>query len=136
MNPTQLRIIGIGILFPLIFLTGYGLSHLGKPLGAIPLNIHKWLALADAVLLGITVYWIHKSAPLQPVVLAAVIVSTVFFAATIITGGLVSVLATGGFVNIHPSLRTAISLSHKILPYLTLLSTGVALYLALIPRTP
>jgi hypothetical protein len=134
MNPTQLRIIGVGILSLLIFLTGYWLSRLGKPLGTIPLNIHKLIALADAVLLVVTVYWINQSAPLPPVVLTAVIVGMVFFAATIVTGGLVSILATGGFENIPPSARAMMSLSHKILPYLTLLSTGAALYLALIPR--
>ncbi len=134
MNPTQLRIIGIGILFGLIFLTGFWLSHLEKPLGAIPINIHKWIALADVVLLVITVYWMNRSAQLQPVVLAAVTVAMLFFVATIITGGLVSILDTGGLGNINPSVRTAISLSHRILPYFTVLSTAVTLYLALIPR--
>jgi hypothetical protein len=134
MNPTQVRIFGIGILFLLIFLTGVWLSHLGKPLGSVPITIHKLIALADFILLMITVYWINKSAPLQPVILTAVIIAVVFFIATIITGGLVSVLATGGFADLTPSVRTAISLSHKVLPYLTLLSTGVTLYLAIVPR--
>ncbi len=134
MNPTQLRIIGVGILFLLIFLTGYWLSRLGRPLGTVPLNIHKFIALADVVLIVATIYWINKSASLQPAVLAGVIVGMVLFAATIVTGGLVSVLATGGFGSIHPTVRAMMSLSHKVLPYLTLLSTAAALYLALIPR--
>jgi hypothetical protein len=134
MNTTQSRIIGIGILFLLIFLSGFWLSRSGKPYGTIRLNIHKLIALADVVLLVITVYWIHKTAPIQPVVFAAVIASMVFFTATIITGGLVSILGTGGWTTITPSVRTAISLSHKILPYLTVLSTVATLYLALIPR--
>ena len=86
MNTTQLRIIGIGILFLLIFLTGYWLSRSGKPYDTIRMTIHKLTALADIVLLVITVYWIHKTTPIQPAVLAAVIICMVCFIATIITG--------------------------------------------------
>jgi hypothetical protein len=134
MSTTQLRIIGIGILFLLIFLTGFWVSQSGKPYDTIRMTIHKLIALADVVLLVITVYWIHKSAPIQPAVLTAVILSMVLFIAAIVTGGLVSILGTGGMASLAPTARTAVYLSHRILPYLTVLSTAASLYLALLPR--
>ncbi|MBN2086290.1 MAG: hypothetical protein JW748_13805 [Anaerolineales bacterium] len=135
MNTTQLRIIGIGILFLLIFLTGFWVSRSGKPYDTFRMTVHKLIALADVVLLVLTVYWIHKSTPIQPAVLAAVILSMALFIAAIISGGLVSILGTGGMANLAPAARTAVSLSHKVLPYLTVLATAASLYLAVLLRS-
>ncbi|MBN1438954.1 MAG: hypothetical protein JW929_06040 [Anaerolineales bacterium] len=133
MNTMPSRLTVVGILFLAVFLTGYWLSRSAKPYPTLPLTVHKLIALADLVLLGIAVSWIHRSAPLAPGALGAVILAGVLLGATIVSGGLVSILGAGGLADISPGARTAISLSHRILPYVSVLSAAGALYLAMIP---
>lgn len=60
--------------------------------------------------------------PLSAMELTACVIARLFFPATIVTGGLVS---------IPKPMPAVVSLSHKLLPYLTVLSTVVSLYLLL-----
>ena len=122
MGATELRIVGSGLFFLLIFLSGFWLSRTGKPYSTIIFTIHKLIGLAAGVFLVLTVYRIHQVAPLGPVEITAIVVSVLFFAGTVTAGGLLS---------IDRPMPAAILTLHQITPYLTVLSTAVTLYLLL-----
>ena len=122
MSATQLRIVSTGLFFLFIFLSGYWLSHSGKPLNVIILTIHKSIGLAAGVFLVLTVYRIHQVAPLSPIEITAIVVTVLFFAGNVATGGLLST---------DKPTPAAILKMHQITPFLTVLSTAVTLYLLL-----
>lgn len=122
MGATQLRVIGTGLFFLFILLSGFWLSRSGKPYSAILFNIHKLIGLAALVFLLITIYQINQAATLSAIELTAGVVTGLFFLSTIISGGLVS---------IDKPIPAAISMMHKLFPYLTVLSTAVTPYLLL-----
>ena len=122
MGTTQSIIVGAGLFFLFIFLSGIWLSHSGKPYGVIILTIHKLIGLAAGVFLVMTVYRIHQVAPLSPVEITAIVVTVLFFAGNVATGGLLST---------DKPVPAAILRMHRITPVLTVLSTAVTLYLLL-----
>jgi hypothetical protein len=122
MGTAQLRIVGAGLLFILIFLSGIWLSNSGKPLNVIILTIHKLISLAAVVFLVMTIYQINQVAKLSAIELIASVVTGLLFLSNIISGGL---LSTG------KSMPAAILAMHQITPFLTVFSTAVTLYLLL-----
>ncbi len=122
MNIFQLRFANIGLFFLLIFASGYWLHHSGKPYGAILFNVHKLIGFGLFVLLVVRIYQLNLTTPLSPLEWVPCGIAALFFIATIVFGGLVSVDKP------WPAIT---SLAHKLLPYLTLLSTAFSLYLLL-----
>jgi hypothetical protein len=122
MGTTKLSVVGAGLFFLFIFLSGFWLSNSGKPLNVIILTIHKLIGLAAGVFLVMTVYRIHQVAPLSPVEITAIVVTVLFFAGNVATGGLLSTDKT---------VPAVILKLHQITPFLTVLSTAVTLYLLL-----
>jgi hypothetical protein len=120
MGTIQFRIVGAGLFFLLIFLSGFWLRRSGKPYNTIIFSIHKIIGLTAGVYLIMTVYQIHQPASLNPVEITAIIVSVLFFSGTV---------AAGGLLSIDKPMPAAISMMHKLSPYLTVLSTMVTLYL-------
>ena len=122
MNVLQLRFVSAGLFFLLILPSGFWLSHSGKPYSLILFNAHKLMGSGLFLLLIINIYKLHRVTPLRAPELTTSLIAGLFFLATIVTGGLVSL----------PQAAPAIvSLSHKLLPYLTVLSTAVNIYLLL-----
>jgi hypothetical protein len=122
MDTMQSKVIGAGLFYLFIFLSGFWLSHLGKPYPTIVFSIHKLIGVATAIFLVITVYRIHQAAPLSPVEITAGVVTVLFFAGTIVAGGLLS---------IDKSMPAAVLTMHQVAPFLTVLSTAATLYLVL-----
>ncbi len=122
MNIFQLRFVNIGLFFLLIFASGYWLHHSGKPYGAVLFNLHKLIGFGLFVLFVIRIYQMNHAIPLSASELIACVVAGLFFIATIVFGGLVS---------IDKPWPAVVSLAHKLLPYLTVLSTALSLYLLL-----
>lgn len=125
MNSPLAKFLLFGLLFIVIFITGFWLSRSGKPYGVILFNLHKLIGLGAGIYLGVTIYNANKVTPLAPAQIAALVITGIFFLLTIVAGGLVSVAATGGL----KQFQTVISTAHKILPYLTVLSSAATLYL-------
>jgi heme A synthase len=122
MSTTQVRVAGVGLSFVLIFLSGIWLSHLGKPYNTGVFTVHKLVGLAVGILLGVMVYQTHKAAPSDPVQIAAIVITVLFFIGTVAAGGLLSIdLEVPAFVQ----------RLHQFLPALTVLSTAGTLYLLL-----
>jgi hypothetical protein len=120
MSTTQLRVVGAGLFFLFIFLSGIWLSHSGKPLNGIILTIHKLISLAAVVFLVMTIYQINQAAKLSAIELIAGVVTGLLFLGAIISGGL---LSTG------KPMPATLLMMHQITPFLTVLSTAVTLYL-------
>ena len=114
------RILTLAVLFGVIFGSGFWLSRTGRPHNALILTIHKLISLAAVALLYLTVSQVSRATPIGSGLLAASIAAGVFFLATI---------ATGGVVSARQAPPPVVSVFHKVLPYLTLLATGVVLYL-------
>lgn len=125
MNVFELRVINAGLFFLLIFASGFWLQHSGKPYGAVLFNLHKLIGLGVLIFLAVNIYRIHQRAPLTALELSICVASGLLFVATIVSGGLVSV---------DRSWPAVVPLFHKILPYLTVLSTAGSLYLLLGPK--
>jgi hypothetical protein len=122
MSIFQLRFVNIGLSFLLIFSSGYWLHHSGKPYGAVLFNAHKLIGFGLFVLLIIRVSQLYRATPLGTPELIACMIAGLFFLATIVFGGLVS---------IDKAMPNFVSLAHKLLPWLTALSTMTALFLLL-----
>ena len=122
MSTVQLRVVGAGLCFLFIFLSGIGLSRSGKPLNSIVLTIHKLVSLAAAVFLVVTIYQINQVAELSAIGLAAGVVTGLLFLGTGIVGGVLST---------DKPLPGVILRLHQIGPVLTVLSTAVTLYFLL-----
>jgi len=124
MGSNVLRWVGAGVVFVVILLSGYGLSRSGKPYGTLVFTIHKLVAVAAVVTLGVTVYRMNRAGTLSAAGLLFAIVSGVFFIGTMATGGALSVEAAT-----ETALPAFVHKLHQVTPYLTVLSTAVTLFL-------
>jgi hypothetical protein len=124
MNTNQLRVVSVGAGFLIMFLSGFWLSRTGKPYGTFIFTIHKLIGVGMGILLFVTVRQIHQTASLRPIEIIAVIVTVLFFIATVTTGSLLS-------IPISKPMPDIVSMLNKVLPYFTVLFTAVTLYLLL-----
>lgn len=122
MNTIFSRSLSAGGFFLLIFLTGFWLTHSGKPYSTALVTVHKLIALGTLVFLGVMVHRVSQTAPLQPLQVLALVIAGLFFVLTILTGGLVTV---------NKEFPAFVRSAHHIGPYLTLLASAAALYLLL-----
>lgn len=122
MSATQVRLLSSGLLVVLIFASGFWVSRAGKPYPALNFNIHKLIALAAVILLGVMISRVNKAAPMDSTQWLAVVIAGVCALVTILTGGLAS---------IDRPMPAILSTLHKAFPYLSVLSTGWVMYLLL-----
>ena len=116
------KFIGVGLCFLFIFISGFWLSRTGKPYSTLFFAIHKLIGVALGIILIVTVYRGYQAGSLTPVQIAAIVVTVLLFIATVAAGGLLSV---------DKPVPMVVSFMHKLLPYVTVLSTGGCLYLLL-----
>lgn len=122
-------IIATGLFFLFVFLSGYWLTKMGKPYGSFPFNIHKLIGLAAGIFLIVTVYRRIRVAPLDSREIAVLAATVLIFILTVIAGGLLSAEDSGSLKNLPQPAMTAISVAHKVFPYLALLSLAATLFL-------
>ena len=120
MNLIGSNLVSAGAFFLFIFLSGFWLNRAGRPHGMLPVTIHKLIGLALGVYLAWMIYQINKLIPLSSIQIIAVAVTVLFFAVNVVTGSLLST---------NKPMPEAVSLVNKFFPYLTVVSTGVMLYL-------
>lgn len=116
------QLVVAGLFYFFIFLFGYWVSHSGKPYSVILLTIHKLISVAVVVYLVMAILQRNKVAALNTIELSVLVVTGLFFLCSVITGGLLST---------DKSMPVAVQRLHQIIPYLTVLSTAVSLYLLL-----
>ena len=124
MSTNQVRAVSVGAGFLILILSGFWLGRTGKPYGALIFAIHKLIGVGIGILLFITVRQMHQTAPLSPVGTAAVAVTGLFFVGSVTTGSLLS-------IPVAKPMPDAVSMLNRILPYVTVISTAVTLYLLL-----
>jgi branched-subunit amino acid transport protein AzlD len=114
MSTMQSKVVGAGLFFLFVFLSGFWLSNSGKPLNSLILTVHKLIAVAAFIFLAVAAYRANQVNPLSTTELAAIAVTAVLFLGTI---------ATGGLLSIGKEMPEAVLRLHQITPYLTVLST-------------
>ena len=114
-----------GAFFVFMLLSGFWLSHTGRPLNVFILTVHKLISLGAVFFLAVTIYRIHQVTPLSPLEIAAGAVTLLFFIVMIATGGLLSTTLT---------LPGVVLTVHRVMPYLLILTTSATLYLLLIRK--
>jgi len=109
-----------GALFIPTIATGYLMSNAeGRP-NTLLLTTHKLVAVSNLVLLDITAIQKNKTMKLSVAEKITAITMNVCFVGTI---------ATGGMLSIDKEMPNAVHTAHNITPWLTVLSSGVLLYL-------
>ncbi|MBC8507127.1 MAG: hypothetical protein H8D34_19860 [Chloroflexi bacterium] len=84
--------------------------------------IHKLIGVAMGVYLVRMVFLTHNASPLTPVEIIAVVATVLLF---------IGLVATGGFLSSEKPMPIFVTAIHKVLPYLTVISTGALVYLLL-----
>jgi hypothetical protein len=120
MDADQLRIVGAGLVFVVIFVSGYWLSRAGKPYNVIALTVHKLISLAAVVLLVIVMIQSGRIAALGAIEIVAGVVTGLFF---------LGLIATGGLLSSDKQMPAVVLRLHQIAPYLAVFSAAATLYL-------
>jgi hypothetical protein len=115
---STLVVTGLFLLF--IFLTGTWLRRAGKPYSIPLVTLHKLIGLAAGIYLGLTVYRVHQATPLGLAQIAAIVVTVLLFAINVATGSLLST---------NKAMPEMVTTINKAVPYLTVISTAVVIYL-------
>ena len=124
MDALTSKIISTGVLFLCVFLSGLWLNRSGRPINTIILTIHKLIALGTLIFIGVTVYQINQTAQLSTAAIVATVMTGIFFIATIIAGGLLSL----------DKPVSAMSIVHKVGPFLTVAGAIVTMVLLANPQ--
>lgn len=122
MSTSQLQIVGAGLCYLFIFLSGFRLSRSGKPYNGIIFNIHKLIALAVVVLFAVTLYQTNRAAALGVGELISGVVTGLF---------LLGLFVTGGLLSIDKPMPAIVLKLHHITPYLAVFSTAITVYFLL-----
>lgn len=115
-----ISIVVAGLVFIVIFASGYWLSRAGKPYSVIVLTVHKLISLAAVVFLVVAMIQANRVAALSALELIAGVVTGLFFLA---------LMATGGLLSTDKQMPVVVLRLHQIAPYLTVLAAAVTLYL-------
>jgi hypothetical protein len=121
MNPTTRAAIAV-VLFVAIFISGIGLSRLGRPLNVRVSTLHKLISLGTGVLILVTIFQRAKVTPLNPAEWIAVVVTGLCFVATV---------ASGGVLSGDKPMPVALLRVHQVAPVLATIGSAVTLYLVL-----
>jgi len=117
---TQSRVVGAGLFFVFIFLTGFWLSSTGKPYNVAASTLHKLLGVGAAVLLVVALVRTNQVTRLGGLATVAGVLTGLFF---------LSLIATGGLLIIEMQIPAAVRRLHHVAPYLTVLSSALTLFL-------
>jgi hypothetical protein len=117
---TEFRLFLIGVLFVVIFATGFWLRNTKRPFPVGKLNLHKLISLACLILSALLVNDLRGRIPLSDSEIAAIAVGGLSFLMTIISGGLVS---------LDKPAHRAVWAIHWVGPFLTLFATAASIYL-------
>ena len=121
MDTITTRLIAAGALFVLTLLSGFWLSHSGKPYNSGIFSIHKLIALATIIIIGVSVHNLNKGLDLQAFISVVMIILTgLIFLGLIVTGGLLS-------LNI-PLEGMALKI-HQFAPLLALVSSAIMIFM-------
>ena len=120
MNTMTTKLIAAGVLSIFTLLSGVWLSHSGKPYNTAIFTIHKLIAVATVVVIGMSVVNLYKSLDIRTfVVFLGIAISVLFFLSLVVSGGLLS-------LDILPQVALRI---HQVVPLLAVAASAMTLYL-------
>jgi hypothetical protein len=120
MNSTTTKLIAAGVLSIFTLLSGVWLSHSGKPYNTAIFTIHKLIAVATVVVIGMSIVNLYKLLDIRAfVVFLGIAISALFFLSLAVSGGLLS-------LNILPQVALRI---HQVVPLLAVAASAMTLYL-------
>jgi hypothetical protein len=121
MNAITTKLIVAGILFLFTLISGVIVSHSGRPLSVGLVTIHKLIAVATVVLIGMAVNQLYKTGDGKVFVeLSVTVITAVLFLAMV---------ATGAVLTRDIQLPEAILKVHQVVPLLALVSSTTTVYL-------
>ncbi len=126
MNTTTSRIVVCGMLFLFTLLSGVWLSHSGRPLNTAIFTIHKLVALATVVVIGMNIYKLSRTVDTQTLILVTIAVTGLLFLALFVSGALLS---------FEKSMPQAVLRVHQVVPPLALVASSTAIYLLVSNKT-
>lgn len=127
MNNISSKLIICGITLIITLISGFLVSISGKPYNSGLFSVHKLIAMATIILLGIGIYNLYKAGNMQAVYLLIFAVTGLLFLALIVSGSLLS-LVDATLLNLaEPILLTTLRV-HQIVPVLVLLSSAMSIY--------
>ena len=116
-----------GLLVVLTLVSGVWLSHSGKPYNSMIFTIHKLIALATVIIIGMNVYHLFRAMDGNTLVALSVIaVSGLLFLALFISGALLS---------LGKPVPEAVLKIHQVAPLLALVSSTVTFYLLVVSKS-
>lgn len=122
-NTSATKLTAYGMLLVFTLLSGIWLSHSGKPYNSAIFTLHKLIALATLVVIGMSVVSLYKSLDMRTLVMfLAIGISALSFLSLIVTGGLLS-------LNILPQVALRI---HQVAPPLAVAACAMTLYLLMV----
>ena len=124
--------IGTGLFFLLIFLSGHWLSKIGKPYRSFPFNIHKLIGLAAGTFLIVTFVRRNQTAPIDSLSLASITFTVLLVILTVAAGGILAMSDHGRLSSLNLPIRAAVPLMHIIFPYPAVFSAIATLTLLLV----
>jgi hypothetical protein len=91
MNTVSSKLIVSGILFLSTVLSGFAVSHAGRPINGILFTVHKLIAVAAAIVVTMAIRQLHqtKAAGIS-LEIGAIAISVALFLALVVTGALLS----------------------------------------------
>ena len=120
MNTMTTKLIAAVVLSIFTLLSGVWLSHSGKPYNSLIFGIHKLIAMATIIMIGMSVINLYKALELRTLVmLAVIVVSGLLLFSLVVSGSLLS-------LNILP--KVALRL-HQVVPLFALAASTGTLYL-------
>lgn len=120
MDITQTQLIGVGLFFFFVFVSGFLLVRSGKPYGVGLLTVHKLLSVAVFVFLIVIIWLIYQEGNLGTTELVFGLMTGSFF---------VDSIASGALLTLERPMPAAVLLLHRISPFLAALGTAATLYL-------
>ncbi len=117
---------GLALLLALI--SGILLSHAGKPYNTGIFTVHKLVAIAAIILIGVSIYNLSKIVDVHALYLIVFAVTGLAFLGLIVSGALLS-LVTGDILTLDQGALRIVLRIHQIMPVLAMVFSSISLYL-------
>lgn len=118
----EIRILLTILIFLLMIISGVGLSRKGKPYNVILFNIHKMISLGAIGMMLITVLYYSKDSIIGKNEVMSIIITGILF---------LTLLISGGLLNIKKEMPKILLVLHRALPIVLLVSAFFAVFLLL-----
>ncbi len=113
------KVVVLTLLYILTIMSGFWLSHFGKPLNQIIMTLHKLIALASVIYSVVIIRSLLKNIEFHSLYLFLFVLSGIFVIILFVSGALLSREDTSYHI---------FSIIHLVTPFLTLISAGFLFY--------